>query len=275
MPSKFSLSRVLAVSALALLLAACSSPEPDAATTSAAARPLRVGVTTGPHAEILEAVKAEAEKRGLQVQIIEFTDYVQPNAALDAGDLDANSYQHLPYLENTNAQRGTRLVSLGRTFASPIAVYSKRFASLEALPEGARVAIPNDPSNGARALLLLQQAGVIELDPQAGIKAGLQDLSANPRKLKFIELDAAQLPRSLDDVDAAVVNTNYAIEAGLDPVSGSIAREAVDSPYVNVFAVREADKDRPELQQLYAAYTSEPVRQFILEKYQGALLPAW
>ncbi|MCD7098937.1 MetQ/NlpA family ABC transporter substrate-binding protein [Stenotrophomonas sp. MMGLT7] len=262
------LFRLVVPALAALALAACGRGGDGSA-------PLKVGATTGPHAEILEVVKAEAAKQGLPIEVVEFTDYVQPNAALEAGDLDANSYQHLPYLESTNADRGTHLVSLGRTFASPIAVYSRKYPSLDALPERARIAIPNDPTNGARSLLVLQQAGVIGLRADAGIRAGVQDIEDNPRQLRFVELDAAQLPRSLDDVDAAAVNTNYALEAGLDPVRESIAREATDSPYVNVFAVRAADKDRPELHRLYDIYRSEPVRQFILERYKGALVPAW
>lgn len=258
----------VAVLAFASLLAACSPSVPEEGV-------LRVGVTTGPHAEILEAVRAEAETAGLRIRIVEFTDYVQPNAALAAGDLDANSYQHLPYLQNTNASRGTRLVSIGNTFAAPIAIYSSRFPSLDALPDRAQVAIPNDPTNSARSLLVLAEAGAIGLREGVDVTASLADIVSNPKQLRFIELDAAQLPRSLPDVDAAAVNTNYALEAGLNPATDSIAREAVDSPYVNVLAVRAGDEDREDIRRLLAAYHSESVRRFIEERYQGSLIPAW
>lgn len=240
-----------------------------------AADAIKVGVTTGPHAEILEVVREEAATLGLAITIVEFTDYVQPNAALAAGDLDANSYQHLPYLESSNADRRYDLVSIGHTFAAPIGIYSRKVTSLDALPERAQVAIPNDPTNGSRSLLLLQAQGLIELRPDAGLRASPFDIVSNPRRLRFVELDAAQLPRSLPDVDAAAVNTNYAIEAGLNPARDALVREAVDSPYVNVLAVRAADRDRPALATLLRAYHSDRVKAFILRRYEGSLVPAW
>ncbi|OWT72693.1 MULTISPECIES: MetQ/NlpA family ABC transporter substrate-binding protein [unclassified Achromobacter] len=238
-------------------------------------KPLKIGVTAGPHAEIFEVVKQEAAKQGLNLQIIEFSDYVQPNVALAAGDLDANSYQHQPYLDNANADRGYKLVSIAKTVIFPMGVYSKKVKSLADLKEGARVGLPNDPTNGGRALLLLQTQGLIKVDPKVGLKATPLDVVENPKKIRFIELDAAQLPRSLDDTDASVINTNFAMQAGLNPKTDSIAQEAGDSPYANVLAVREKDKARPEFAKLVAAYHSQAVKDFIAKKYKDAVVTAW
>ena len=238
-------------------------------------KPLKIGVTAGPHAQIFEVVKEQAAKEGLSIQVIEFSDYVQPNAALAAGDLDANSYQHQPYLDNTTADRGYKLVSIAKTVVFPIGIYSKKVKSLGELKEGARIAIPNDPTNGGRALLLLQANGLITLRDGAGLKATPLDVVGNPKKFRFIELDAAQLPRSLDDTDAAAVNTHFAIEAGLDPSKDAIVREAAESPYANVLVVREQDRGRAEFATLVKAYHSQPVKDFIATKYKGAVIAAW
>jgi len=238
-------------------------------------KPLKVGVTAGPHAQILDVVKQEAAKQGLQLQVIEFSDYVQPNAALSAGDLDINSYQHQPYLDSANADRGYKLVSIGKTVVFPIGIYSKKVKSLADLKDGAQIGIPNDPTNGGRALLLLQEQGLIKLNPSAGLKATPIDIIENPRKLRFVELDAAQLPRSLDDVDASAVNTNFAMEAGLDPNKDAIARESAESPYANVLVVREQDKDRADLLKFVKIYQSPATKAFIQEKYKGAVTAAW
>ncbi|CAP41054.1 MetQ/NlpA family ABC transporter substrate-binding protein [Bordetella petrii] len=238
-------------------------------------KPLKVGVTAGPHAQIFEVVKQEAAKQGVKVEIIEFSDYVQPNAALSAGDLDMNSYQHQPYLDAANADRGYKLASIAKTVIFPIGIYSKKVKSLDELKPGAQIGIPNDPTNGGRALLLLQAQGLIKLNPDAGLKATPIDVVENPRKLRFVELDAAQLPRSLDDTDASAVNTNFALEAGLDPNKDAIARESADSPYANVLAVREQDKNRADLQKLVGIYQSPVVKAFIAEKFKGAVVAAW
>jgi len=238
-------------------------------------KPIKVGVTAGPHAQVFDVVKAEAAKQGMNVQIIEFSDYVQPNAALAAGDLDMNSYQHQPYLDSANADRGYKLVSLAKTVIFPIGIYSKKIKSLDELKEGAQIGIPNDPTNGGRALLLLQEHGLIKLNPESGLKATPIDVTENPRKLRFVELDAAQLPRSLDDVDASAVNTNFAMEAGLDPNKDAIVRESTESPYANVLVVREQDKDRADLKKLVGIYQSPAVKAFIDEKFKGAVIAAW
>lgn len=235
-------------------------------------KPIKVGVTAGPHAQILEQVKKVAEKDGLKIQIVEFSDYVQPNAALAAGDLDANSYQHKPYLDQQVKDRGYKLVSVGYTVNYPIGLYSKKVKSLTDLKEGAKFGIPNDPTNGGRVLLVLQDKGLIKLRPEAGLKATPLDVIDNPKKLKFVELDAAQLPRSLDDLDAAAINTNFALSAGLNPAKDAIAQESAKSPYVNIIAVREQDKDKAWVGKLVKAYHSEEIRKYIQTEFKGAVL---
>ena len=234
-------------------------------------KPLKIGVTAGPHAQIFEQVKKIAEKDGLKIQIVEFSDYVQPNAALAAGDLDANSYQHKPYLDLQVKDRGYKFVSVGYTVNFPIGIYSKKVKSLAELKEGARFGIPNDPTNGGRVLLALQEKGLIKLKPEAGLKATPLDVIDNPKKIRFVELDAAQLPRSLDDLDASAVNTNFALSAGMN-VKDAIAQESAKSPYVNVLVVREADKDKPWVAKLLKAYHSEEIRKFIQTEFKGAVL---
>ncbi|CAO3361570.1 MetQ/NlpA family ABC transporter substrate-binding protein [Azospirillum melinis] len=241
----------------------------------ASAETIKVGVTAGPHAQILEAVKPIAAKDGLDIQILEFTDYVIPNQALAGGDLDANSFQHQPYLDNQVKDRGFDLVSVGKTVVYPIGIYSKKVKSLEELPAGAKFAIPNDPTNGGRVLLLLQAKGLIKLKDGGTLKASPIDIVENPKKLEIVELDAAQLPRSLDDVTAAAINTNFALEAGIDPVKDAIARESADSPYANVIAVRKADKDKPWVAKLVKSYNSPEVKEFILTKFKNAVVPAF
>lgn len=238
-------------------------------------RPLRVGVTAGPHAQLMEVAAKVAARDGLEIKIIEFSDYIQPNAALAQGDLDANSYQHQPFLDQQVKDRGYKIVSVAQTVVFPIGMYSRKLKSLKDLPAGGKLAIPNDPTNGGRVLLLLQHEGLIKLRPDAGLKATPVDVVDNPKKLRLIELDAAQLPRSLDDVDAAAINTNFAIQAGLSPTRDAIAMESAESPYANLIAVREADKDKPEIQKLVRAYRSPEVKAFVEEQFKGALVPTW
>ena len=261
--------RSLIQTTAALLVVAALSP------VLAQDKPLKVGVTAGPHAQIFEQVKKLAEKDGLKIQIVEFSDYVQPNAALAAGDLDANSYQHKPYLDQQIKDRGYKLVNVAYTVNFPIGLYSKKVKSLGELKEGAKFGIPNDPTNGGRVLLVLQDKGLIKLKPEAGLKATPLDVIDNPKKLKFVELDAAQLPRSLDDLDAAAVNTNYALPAGLSPAKDAIAQESPKSPYVNLIAVREQDKDKPWVAKLIKVYQSEEVRKFIQTEFKGAVVPGF
>ncbi|WP_417283137.1 MetQ/NlpA family ABC transporter substrate-binding protein [Comamonas sp.] len=236
---------------------------------------LKIGVTAGPHAQIMEVVKKVAAKNGLNLKIVEFGDYVQPNAALSAGDLDANSYQHRPYLDAQVKDRGYKIGWVADTVNFPIGIYSKKIKKLADLPNGAKFGLPNDPTNGGRALLLLQSQGLIKLKDNAGLKATPLDVVSNPKKLKFVELDAAQLPRSLDDLDASTVNTNFAIAAGLNPKSDAIALESAKNPYVNILVVRDADKQKPWVPALIKSYQSEEVRQFIDKEFKGSVFPAF
>lgn len=238
-------------------------------------KPLKIGVTAGPHAQIFEAVKNVAERDGLKIQIVEFSDYIQPNAALASGDLDANSYQHLPFLQQQIKDRGYKFAPVGYTVTYPIGIYSKKVKNLNDLKEGASVGIPNDPTNGGRVLLLLQAKGIIKLKPDAGLKASPLDIADNPKKLKIVELDAAQLPRSLDDLDAAAVNGNYAGTAGLVPTRDAIALEAAQGPYANLIAVRDEDKNKPWVAKLVKAYHSDEVKQFIQTTFKGNAIAAW
>ena len=236
---------------------------------------IKVGVTGGPHEQVMEVVKQVAAKNGLTIKIVEFSDYVQPNAALASGDLDANSYQHLPYLDAQVKDRGYKLVRIADTVTFPMGIYSKKLKSLADLQPGAKIAVPNDPTNGGRALLLLQKQGLIKLRADAGLKATPLDIVDNPRKLKIVELDAAQIPRSLADVDAAAINTNFAMEAGLKPKQDAIAIEDPKGPYVNVIAIRDADRNKPWVAKLVAAYHSPEVKQYIEAKFGGAVIAAW
>ncbi|HLX02707.1 MAG TPA: MetQ/NlpA family ABC transporter substrate-binding protein [Trinickia sp.] len=239
---------------------------------------IKVGTISGPDAQIWAVVTKVAKRDGLNVKVIEFNDYVQPNAALDAGDLDANSFQHQPYLDSQVKQRGYKIVSAGPTYISPLGIYSKKLKSVKDLQPGAKVAVPNDPSNENRALLLLQAQGVIKLKAGAGTNGGSAtplDIAENPKKIKLVELDAAQLPRALGDVDAAAINTNYALAAGLQPTKDAIALEDVHSPYANLIAVRAQDKDKPWVKKLVAAYQSDDVRQFVKTQFKGSVVPSF
>ncbi|WP_370647937.1 MetQ/NlpA family ABC transporter substrate-binding protein [Phyllobacterium meliloti] len=259
------LKKILATAALAAILSA----------TSAFAETIKIGVTPGEHAQIMEKVKEIAKPKGLDIEIFEFSDYVVPNQALNDGELDANSFQHKPYLDNQIADRKFDLVDVAYTVNFPMGVYSKKVKGFDELADGATIAIPNDPTNGGRALLIIADKGAIKLKEGSGLKVTLADIVENKKNFKFVELDAAQLPRSIDDVDAAAINTNYALEAGLDPMKDPILKEGEKAPYVNLIAVRKADKDKPWVKTLIESYHSDPVKQFILDKYKGAAVPAW
>lgn len=239
------------------------------------AEDIKVGVSVGEHAEIMEKVVPIAKEKGLNIEVVEFTDYVVPNQALNDGDLNANSFQHQPYLDQQIADRGFELVTVAKTITTPMGIYAEKLKSLDDLPEGAKVAIPNDPTNGGRALLLLQAKGLVTLKDGTGLSPTPLDITENPKKLEFLELEAAQLPRSLPDADIAIINTNYALEAGLNPQEDAIAIEDADSPYANVIVVRKADENAPWVAQLVEAYHSPEVKSFIQEEYKGAVIPAW
>ncbi len=236
---------------------------------------IKVGTTAGADVEIIEKARDVAAKDGLTVEIIEFSDYVRPNLALADKEVDLNSFQHMPYLDSFNKERNLNLVSIGTTYVSPIGYYSKKIKSLDELKKGDTVAIPNDPTNGGRALLLLQKAGFIKVKPEAGLTATPFDITENKLELKIVELDAAQTPRALEDVAAAAINNTFAIPAGLIPVKDAIYLEDADSPYVNVIVARPEDKDNPLYQKFVKAYQSQEVADFILERFEGSTLPAF
>ncbi|MBI0537142.1 MetQ/NlpA family ABC transporter substrate-binding protein [Roseomonas sp. KE2513] len=256
-------------------LAALSPIAAMAQDVGTAQRPLRIGVTAGPHAQTMEKVREIAARDGLAIRIVEFTDYIQPNAALAAGDLDANSYQHQPFLDAAVRDRRLPLVSVAKTMIFPMGLYSRRHKKAEEVPNGARIAVPNDPSNGGRALVLLAKAGLFTLKAGADSSATVADITANPRRIRVVELEAAQLPRALEEVDLAAINTNYAINAGLNPVRDSIAIEDKDSPYANVIAVQQKDRDAPWVRRLLAAYQNDEVKNFVETTFQGSVVPAF
>ena len=234
-----------------------------------ATKTIKVGATPVPHAEILETIKPLLEKEGYKLEIVEFTDYVQPNVALNDKELDANFFQHLPYLDNfISEHKEMKLANAG-------GVHSRKIKTLDELSDGASVAIPNDPTNGGRSLLLLEKAGLLKLREGSGTNPTVQDITENKKNLKFQEVEAAQVPRTLDDVDAAVINTNYAMQANLVPTKDALFMEDSTSPYVNIVAVRAGDEKRPEIQALMKALRSDEVKKFIDEKYKGAIVPAF
>ncbi len=241
-----------------------------------AADHIKIGILGGDSELIWQQVKKIAAKDGLDIEAIPFTDYTIPNAALDAGDLDANAFQHKPYLENQIKTRGYKITAIAPTTISPIGLYSHKVKKLADLKDGALVGIPNDPSNGGRALLLLQAQKLVTLKPGTGVTPTVLDITDNPKHFKFKEVDAAQLVRSLDDLDAAVINSNYVTPAGINPVRDSLAIEVPENnPYGNVIAVRTADKDKPIYKKLVAAFDNDEIRSFINSHFDGAMIPAF
>lgn len=238
-----------------------------------AQRPLRVGVTSGVHAEVLEKVRDVLARDGFAIRITEFGDFIQPNAALASGDLDANTYQHLPFLETQKQQRGYDFVPVGRTVLTLMAVFSRRHRSLADLPTGAQIAIPNDPTNGGRALLLLAQNGVFRLRDGADYRATVADIAENPKRVRIVELEAAQIARGLADVDAAAITGNYAVPAGLNPLRDGLATEGPDSVYTVLVVVRRGDEDQPWAERLASGYAHPEVKAFVEENFGGAVIP--
>lgn len=236
---------------------------------------IKVGATAIPHAEILNFVKPMLAKEGVDLEIVEMADYVRPNLAVAEKELDANYFQHIPYLEEFAKEHKLSLTIAAKVHIEPMGIYSQKVKSLDEITDGATVAIPNDPTNGGRALLLLEKAKLITLKPDAGITATIQDIVENPKNLEFKELEAPQLPRSFEDVTIAVINTNYALDANLNPTKDALAIENADSPYVNILVVRTGDEKRPEIEKLAKVLTSAEVKKFIEDKYKGAILPAF
>lgn len=242
---------------------------------SALAGELKVGATPVPHAELLNLVKEDLKAEGVDLKVVEFTDYVTPNLALAEGELDANFFQHYPYLEKFASERGLKLVSAAKIHVEPLGVFSQKIKSIDELPNKGTIAIPSDPSNGGRALILLHNNGIIKLNDPSNLYVTEFDIVENPKKLKFKPIEAAQLPRVLPDVDAAVINGNYALEAGFSPVNDSLLLEGAESPYANIIAVKEGDEKKEDIVKLIKALQSEKVNEFILSNYKGGVVSAF
>lgn len=283
-----SILRLSVFAAAAIGLAACGTGDKGGASSSEAASSgseaaektvITIGASSTPHAEILEQVKEDLSAEGYDLDIKIFDDYVLPNTALNDGSLDANFFQHLPYLENFNKEHGIDLVSVGGVHFEPLGIYPGKAASLDAITEGGKVAIPNDATNGARALLLLEAAGLIKLKDGADITATSKDIVENPKDLEIVELEAAQVARAVQDVDVAVINANYALEADFDVEKDSLQSEDKDSEaaqtYANILVVRAEDKDSDAIKALLSALQSEKVKTFINETYKGAVVPVF
>jgi D-methionine transport system substrate-binding protein len=265
---------ILISSLLVVGLSGCGAKtEPATAPTAQVKKTLVLGATPVPAGEILKEAKPLLEKKGYTVEIKEFTDYIMPNTALNEKQLDANLFQHTPYLEKFNKEKGTDLVPVKKIYLPPIGVYSKKVTKLEDLKDGAVVAVPNDPTNEKRALKLLEQAGLIKVKDGETVSA--LDITENKKNLVIKELEAAQLPRSLEDVDAACINANFAMEVGLKPNKDSIYLEPTDSPYSNVIAVRSEDKDKNFVKDLAEVLSSPEIKKFIEYKYQGSVIPTF
>lgn len=267
------LSVLLVLTLAAVLLTGCGIKEKG----SKADKEIVVGASSTPHAEILEKAKPILEKEGYTLKIVEYSDYVQPNKALESGDLDANYFQHKPYLDQFNKENKTDLVSAAKIHYEPFGIYPGRTKTIDALADGAKIAVPNDATNEARALLLLEAQGLITVKKGAGLNATINDIEKNPKNLKIVEIEAAQLARSLKDVDLAVINGNYAIEAGLNVSKDAIAVEDKNSlaadTYANIIAVKKGNENREDIQALIKAVKSDEVKKFIEEKYKGAVVP--
>lgn len=269
---------------LIVVLAACGNNNntKDSAATNTkgneeASKPVKlvVGASAVPHAEILKAIAPLLEKEGVTLEIKEFTDYVQPNVQLAEKALDANFFQHQPYLDDQNKNNKTDLVSVTAVHVEPFGAYSKKYKSIDELPDGAKIAIPNDATNGGRALILLAKNGLIKLKDDTNITSTQADITENKKNLKIIELDAAMLGRQLDEVDLALINTNYALEAKLVPTKDALFIEGTDSPYANILVARPDNKDSDAIKKLAAALTSPEAKDFIEKQYNGSIIPAF
>ncbi len=275
MKLKTTIALSLAAIAFAGVISGCGGDKKPVASSAAVKNEISVGITPGYSEQVMEYAAKEAAKQGLTVNIKTFSDYVTPDQALAAGDIDLNSFQHGPFLQAFNEKNGTHLVSIGNTYLAPLRVYSNKITSIKDVPDGAKVSIPNDPSNGGRALLLLDHNGLLKLKPGTDpTKATINDIAENPKKLEIIELEAAQLPRSLDDVTISVINAGYAKSANLDSKK-ALATEDNTSPYVNIIAAREQDKDNPTYQKFVKIFQSDNVRKYINDNFSDGLVPAF
>lgn len=268
---KFNLKGVLAIAAAAsaLILSGCGDKQADTSK-------IKVGVMAGAEAQVAEvAAKVAKEKYGLDVELVTFTDYVTPNAALDDGSVDVNAFQHKPYLDQQVTDRGYKLAIAGNTFVYPIAGYSKQVKSVDDIQDGARIAVPNDPTNLGRSLLLLEQQGLIKLREGAGLLATVRDIVENPKNIQIVELDAAQLPRSLDDVALSIINTTYASSINLTPQKNGVFVEDKESPYVNLIVAREDNVNAENVKQFVQSYQTDDVYSAASEIFQGGVVKGW
>ncbi len=269
------LAALLTIAALAVGCGGENKPAAGTKKESAKKITLKIGATPVPHAEILNLIKPILAKENINLEVVEFNDYVKPNMALNDKELDANFFQHKPYLDKFISERKMKLVSLVAVHIEPMGVYSKKLKDIKNVPAGAKVAIPNDPTNGGRALNILAKAGLITMKDGVGINGTVADIKDNPKNLKITEIEAALLPRSLDDVDLSVINSNFAMEAKLNPTKDALFVEPKDSPYANIVAVREGDEKKDAMQKLKKAITSPEVKKFLEDKYKGAIVPAF
>ena len=262
----------LLVGVLAFAIAGCGT---NTNQSSQAPKEIKIGATAGPHAQVAEAVAKEAKKQGIDLKVVEFSDYVTPDKALADGDIQLNAYQHVPFMENFNKQNGSKLVAIGKTILMPMGLYSNSVHSAADVPEGAIVAIPNDPTNGGRGLTLLAKAGLITLKDGVGFKATVADITSNPKNLQIQELEAAQLPRSLDDVVVAAIPMNYVQSAGLNVEKQGFFLEPKDEPLaVMILAVRDQDKDNETYKKIADIYKSDAIKQFINDTFKGSITSA-
>lgn len=269
---------IVATLLLTLTLSACGGAKKEESKSESTSEDNKivVGVSPTPHGEIIEGLQEEFKKEGLEVEVVNFDDYVQPNLQLSSGDIDANYFQHEPYFKEFTKDRNIEnLEVLGFVHTEPMAVYSKTITDLKDLAEGAEVIIPNDPTNGARALILLEEAGVIKLKDNTNFNSTENDILENPKNIKFVAMDAPTIPKSYSDAAAAVINSNYAIGAGLDPAKDSIFLEKKDSPYANLVAVKKEDKDSEKFKKFIKVLNSEECKKFIEEKFDGVIFPAF
>ncbi|MBO4401143.1 MAG: MetQ/NlpA family ABC transporter substrate-binding protein [Selenomonadaceae bacterium] len=265
--------------AATLLLSGCGGGGGDTPAPSGGDKlnaTIKIGATPVPHSEILAEIKPDLAEKGVTLEIVEFNDYVQPNIALNDKELDANFFQHEPYLNDfVKEHTEMKLKNAGGVHVEPMGIYSTKIKKLDEIPFGGTVSIPNDATNGGRALLLLHKAGVITLRDGVSEMATVQDIISNHNDLTIQEIEAAQLPRTLDDVDISVINTNFAMNANLNPINDALFMEDKTSPYVNIITVRDGDENRPEIKALLETIRSDKVKNFINEKYKGAIVPAF
>lgn len=266
--SMLRIGALLAIFALLAAAGAAAQAKPKLVT-------LKVGATPIPHGDLLKLVAPDLEAQGIKLEIVELTDYVTPNILLADKQLDANFFQHLPYLNDFCADRKLQLESAGQVFVAPLGLYSRKYKKFEDIPPGSVITLPNDPTNEARALILLANKGLIKLDPKSGLKATVRDITDNPKRITFREIEAPQLPRTLDDAAAAIINGTWAMQSGFIPSRDSLILEGAESPYANIVAVRKGDANDPRIVALVKALQTPKVKDYLLSTYKGSFVPAF